>query len=241
MNVDINEKKYMMKTDPLHLEPRVVKLEAGLDILTKNVTDLTTAVRENAISLDSKLERLTVAVTEAAAPKKTDWSTIIAAVMMVLAVGAAALIPLNNTSQDNKTTIEKNHTTMIEHQKLDMHPVGWALVQRIEDQLKTHILNNEKEFKSHVDNDEKEIERIITHYHEELTFLRENFENQLKAAKDRNDQFNDKIYSRVVKLEDQNKFDSEREKDELQMWRQKAMGLSTPNAVVPLVPRDSSK
>ena len=40
-------------------------------------------------------------------------------------------------------------------------------------------------------------------------------------------------------MEDKNNVNEEREKDELQLWRQKAMGLNSPNAVVPLIPRDS--
>ena len=209
------ETENMNKYDPSYLEPRVVKLEAGLDILTKNVTDLTTAVRENAISLDNKLERLTVAVTEAAAPKKTDWSTIIAAVMMIMAVGAAVLIPLNNTAQENRAEILRLHSTMVEHTKLDMHPVGLALVQRMEENQKMHITE-----------DEKSLLEMRVHFHEEMDAELKTIRLVVEANQQKNDLHNDRVYGRVVKLEDQNRLDSEREKDELQMWRQRAMGLN---------------
>lgn len=258
MTPDIDNTKYMIKSDPLHLEPRVVKLEASLDILTKNVTDLTTAVRENAINLDIKLERLTVAVTEAAAPKKTDWSTIMAAVMMIMAIGAAVLIPLNNLTQDNKVAIERCHESLAGHIKIDMHPVGWALVQRLESKLDTHIDNNDKDFASHILSDQKEMTSHIAQATREHNLLSEKFQVEISSheklmdakfelikaeingIQGKNDLYIDKLFGRVQSLETERIKVSDNEHSELMKWRQKAMGLSSPNAVVPLVTREDT-
>lgn len=121
-----------------HLEPRVAKLEAGLDILTKNVTDLTVAVRDNSNNLENKLERLTIAVTEAQAPKKTDWSTIFAGAMFFLAIGSAVFWPLNQTTIDTKNKLEQSLELLADHQKQDQHPVGEAVVSRLEANFEKH-------------------------------------------------------------------------------------------------------
>lgn len=127
-----------------HLEPRVAKLEAGLDILTRNVTDLTVAVRDNSNSMENKLERLTIAVTEAQAPKKTDWSTIFAGAMFFLAIGSAVFWPLNQTSIDTKHELEQAMEILSDHQKQDQHPVGSAIVSRLETHFEKHEVESKK-------------------------------------------------------------------------------------------------
>ena len=239
-----------------HLEPRVAKLEAGLDILTRNVTDLTTAVRENSASMEDKLERLTIAVTQAQAPKKTDWSTIFAGVMLVLAIGSAVFWPLNQTSQDNKIRLEQYHESMVSHQKLDNHSVGAALVQRLEEQLKTHVENNQREFKAHVESDTKELaahaaQAIRDHadmkslFKEEVdTIFKFNeikhqlLEQKIATLKEKDETFLEKLFGRVIILEDARIRQYEKDTEELTQWRFKAMGLSSPDSVVPLIKRD---
>lgn len=130
-----------------HLESRVVKLEASLDILTKNVVDLSNAVRENASNLDNKLERLTVAVTQAQSPQKTDWSMIISAIFLILAIGSAVFWPLNQTSTNNKVEMKLLSEKFDEHNKLELHPVGNALVKRLEEFNKEQISKDNDELR----------------------------------------------------------------------------------------------
>lgn len=245
------------QTPTTHLEPRVAKLEAGLDILTRNVTDLTAAVRDNANNLEGKFERLTIAVTQAQAPKKTDWSTIFAGIMLVLAIGSAVFWPLNQVSQDNKARLEQYHSEIVEHQRLDNHPVGAALVQRIEGQLRDHVENNQKEFKAHVEQDEKELSElraqegrehtaIRTRFSEELAMQKELTEAKLKLVESEakgtqkyNELYIDKLFGRVQSLEAERIKTADNEHAELMQWRQKAVGLTSPDSVVPLVSREN--
>lgn len=206
------KKEIRMSTS--HLEPRVAKLETGLDILTRNVTDLTIAVRDNTANLDDKLERLTVAVTQAQSPRRTDWGTIISGVFLILAIGSAVFWPLNQTAQDNKTAILDLSLKFEQHQQLDNHPVGAILMNRVEEQVRTHISNNEKQN-----------EALLTHFHEEIVAAKEHLETQLKDSSKLQDMINERLIAKLLVLEEQNKLDVEREKDELTQWRMKAMGL----------------
>lgn len=203
---------FMANKDELHLEPRVAKLEAGLDILTRNVSDLTNTVNNLASNLDTKIEKLTVAVTEAKSPQKTDWSTIIAGVMLVLAIGSAVFWPLNQTTQESKQEILKLENQISSHEALNSHPVGMALINRLEEQAKTH-----REI------DEKDREMMRTHFHEELDLVTKNSEQLIKAVESKMDLHNDRIYARVVKLEDVLAHDRNAELNELRLWRIRAM------------------
>lgn len=206
----------MANRNEVHLEPRVAKLEAGLDILTKNVSDLTNTVNNLATNLDNRMEKLTVAVTEAKSPQKTDWSTIIAGVMLVLAIGSAVFWPLNQTAQDNKQELLKLENQITTHESLNSHPVGMALINRLEEQAKTH-----REI------DEKDREMMRVHFHEELDLVIKNSEQLIKSLSDKVDLHNDRLYARVVKLEDVLAHDRNAELNELRLWRLRAMNHDT--------------
>ena len=116
----------------IKLEPRVARLETGLECLTKAVNDIATSMRENYNSTNQKIDSLAIAVTNAAAPKKTDWGLFISGIGLILALGAAVLIPLNSATKDNKELINQYHESMVEHQKLPLHPVGQARIDDME-------------------------------------------------------------------------------------------------------------
>lgn len=119
----------------LHLEPRVARLETGLETLTRNVGELASSIRDNANATNIKLDSLAIAVTQAAAPKKTDWALFISIGFFILALGSAVFWPLNKGLQDNKDTLTQCLSSMVEHGKLDMHPVGQAKVIGLEKAL----------------------------------------------------------------------------------------------------------
>lgn len=121
-----------MNESTSHLEPRVARLETGLESLTKAVNDIATTIRDNNNSTNIKIDALAVGLANAAAPKKTDWGLFIAGIGLILALGAAVLVPLNNSTQDNKQSIEKYHEAMVEHMKLPLHPVGQARIDGME-------------------------------------------------------------------------------------------------------------
>lgn len=153
----------------LNLEPRVAKLEVGLDRLTEDVRSLASIVRDQGSTVEKQLSELAVSVTQAAGPRKTDWSTIISAILLIMTIGSAIFFPLNQIVQENKIAVENLSNLFHEHEKLDSHPVGNAILNRTE----------------------RELQNVI------------------------------------VKQEMKNEDDLNRLKDELQMWRLKAMGINT--------------
>lgn len=201
------------------LEPRVAQLEVGLDRLTDDVANLANVVREQGSQMEQEIQKLVVAVTQAAGPKKTDWSTIIAGVMLVLAIGSAAFWPLNQTVQETKVTMHEIEQKFDEHARIANHPVGEALINRLESQLAIH---EEWGTKNH--------NELKSHFHDEITELSKYYDQRLTALTEKVNLHNERLYGRVVELEKRNLIDDERERDELNLWRQKAMGLG--NSVI---------
>lgn len=207
------------------LEPRVAKLEVGLDRLTDDVRDLANVVRSQGANMEAEIQKLVVAVTQAAGPRKTDWQTIIAGIALVLAIGSAVFWPMNQTLGETKARVENYQESIIDHQRLDNHPVGAALLKRVEDQLSTHVINNERQFKEHVDNEKREFDLLKEHFNEKLAIQQKFFQSELSGIQNKNDLYIDKLFNRVLKLENLNDIASEKDKEELMLWRQKAMGL----------------
>lgn len=210
---------------PTYLEPRVAKLEVGMERLTDDVRNLAVVVREQGSQVEKQIQELIVAVTQASGPKKTDWSTIFAGLMLVFAIGSAVFWPLNQTSQDNKSSLAELHKDFISHGQLQLHPVGMALVLRIEENLRDHIVSNQREMSQHMVDAKDMHEALRAQFQERTELTSKIYELQLKELQNKVDLHNERIYGRVVRLEEQNRIDMEREKDELQMWRAKAMGL----------------
>ena len=208
--------RYIMDQKETHLEPRVAKLEAGLDILTKNVNDLTVAVRDVSTNLETKIEKLTVAVTEAAAPKKTDRSMIISACLLMMAIGSAVFWPLNQTSQNTKTDLQALELKFEEHQKLTLHPVGAAKIDNLEKDVAANKLeaitrNSALDIKI-----QRETQLMTDLVVSRLMDLDTRLQKELTLRGDLVDQ-------RLIRLE-QYKVDMlKMDQDELRNWRLKAM------------------
>jgi len=117
-----------------HLEPRVAKLELGMERLTDDVRDLAQVVRSQGQNMEGEIQKLVIAVTQAAGPKKTDWGTIIAGLALIMAIGSAAFWPLNQTVQENKQDLVRYEQKLSDHTQIEMHPVGRALIERLEKQ-----------------------------------------------------------------------------------------------------------
>jgi len=224
-------------SDP-RLEPRVAKLEVGLDRLTEDVRSLAGIVRDQGSNVEKQLQALTIAVTEAQAPKKTDWSVIISAVLLVMALGSAVFWPLNQTSQLNKDNIDKLAVKLDDHQRLDMHPVGLALVHRLEEQLQNHVQANAKEMADHNIRAQQDHDIIRKEFELELTSHVKLFDAELKGLSDTMSLYFERMDSRIKVLEEQNTLQCGKEHDELMLWRQKAMGL---NGVSEPPPQSSSR
>jgi hypothetical protein len=162
--------------------------------------------------MEQEIHKLVVAVTQASGPRKIDWSTIIAGVMLIMAIGSAVFWPLNQTSLDSKMAIQQLSQELNEHTNLQLHPVGNALVNRLEFQLQDHINNNTKMHQLLEESTKERIDLVI-----------QTLKSDIRAAESKTDLHNERLYSRVVKLEEKNSQDVENELAELRVWRFRAM------------------
>jgi hypothetical protein len=222
--------KFISKEEPIggvHLEPRVAKLELGMERLTDDLRDLAQVVRTQGTQIEQDIQKLVIAVTQASGPRKTDWSTIIAAAMLVLTIAGAAFWPLNQQVQELKNQQQLYHDSMIDHQKLDNHPVGTALVQRLEDQLKIHQQINEKEVANLVIQASRDHDSLQSQFRQELAFTERNLAGQVSAINSAIDLYTDKIHDRLLRLEATTEYNITADLDELRQWRLKAMNGDT--------------
>jgi hypothetical protein len=204
------------QTPTTHLEPRVAKLEAGLDILTRNVTDLTQAVRDNANNLEGKFERLTVAVTQAQAPKKTDWSMVISAVFLILALGSAVFWPLNQISQDNKISIQRLDSQIDAHERIEMHPTGLDKVKNMGEKYDTLVKDNQQNLDKLDKKLQRETELIANEIKSQVSSVSAKYDKEIQNLGDR-------LVNRMNTF-DQNQYNNmSKDLDELRMWRLKAL------------------
>lgn len=114
-------------------------------MLTKDVASLAQIVRDQGTSIEAQIRDLAVSVTQAAAPRKTDWQTLIALVMLIMAIGSAVFWPLNQTANDNKQAVQRMEQQFHDHSQLQLHPVGQALLGRVEAQVLDHMATNQRE------------------------------------------------------------------------------------------------
>ena len=134
-----------------HLEPRVAKLEVGLDRLTEDVRSLAGIVRDQGANVEKQLQSLTIAVTQAQAPRKTDWNIVISGGLLIMALGSAVFWPLNQTGQNNKDAIDRLTIKFEEHQAQPMHPVGQALMQHLEARVSLIVEQTIRDSERHKD------------------------------------------------------------------------------------------
>lgn len=247
MKKDFIENKRMPTINELHLEPRVARLETWAETLTKNVNELAQTMKEYSVDTNKKLDTLMVSVTQAQAPKKTDWSLFMSIAFFILALGSAVFWPLNKTSQDNKVALETMVNKFDTHQQLELHPVGKALLGRVENQMAEHVDLNNKTMADHQARDREEFVDMDKKLQTEYQLMNSKLETQVNALEARiqmeiklrdeisksretayetkQDLVNERIYARVVKLEELEKDRINKELDELRQWRQKASGL----------------
>lgn len=215
MNID-RIRTIMTNKKDSQLEPRVAKLETGLDILTQNVQNLTTAVRENSIAMEDKLERITIAVTQAQAPKKTDWSIVISGVLLIMAIGSAVFWPLNQTSQNNKDDLLRLEQKFDQHQSLTMHPVGEAKVETVENTLesiKTEIVSRDSALDSKI---QKEIVLSLQTTDTKINGLDIRIQREFNLK-------NEALDTRLKRMESYMEHQDQADFQELRNWRLKAM------------------
>ena len=112
-----------MKSDNQNLEPRVAQVEAGLGRLTEDMRELAGIVRTQGQQVESEIQKLVVAVTQASGPRKTDWSMLISLAFLIMALGSAVFWPLNQTAENNKNEIKDLQIKVEDHTMADRQMV----------------------------------------------------------------------------------------------------------------------
>ena len=238
--------KRMPSINDVYLEPRVARLETGLETLTRNVGELTISMRETSADTNRKIDALIVSVTQAQAPKKTDWSLFVSIGFLILALGSAVFWPLNQQTNDNKLEVRDIHTSFVDHTKMDMHPVGMAKIQALMksiDETKAELIIRDadldvkiqKETQLMTDLVSAKIVSLDSRLQSEMNLKNEVFDVKITAQFDKQNLVNDRMYARVLKLEEINSEEYSKNMDELRAWRAKANGLSAPIMMVPSV------
>jgi hypothetical protein len=157
-----------------------------------------------------------------------------------MALGSAVFWPLNQTSQNNKDAIGELILKFENHKALDSHPVSAVLLNRIEEQMASHILLNDRIIKEHIEQDNKEFASLDKKLQVEYGLMNAKIEAQIIAL-DSKLQLEIKLLNLAsdAKIDILNKSVNKRDDldmDELRAWRNKASGLSSPAAVVPVIP-----
>jgi hypothetical protein len=167
-----------------NLEPRIAKAETALESLARDVETLTADVKslahsinQQGVNFETQIRELTAAVTSAAAPKRTDWGTLISAFGLMLAIGASALSPLYLRVNDLQAAVEKEETYRIAHEKMKLHPVGETRIDYMEVMLKEATLRNALDVKTLESKMVREIEMIDAHHKSAMDVLRREFDD----------------------------------------------------------------
>ena len=232
-----------------YLEPRVAKLETGLEMLTRDVASLAQITRDQGGTIEKQLKDLAIGVTLAAAPRKTDWQTILAAIMLVMAIGSAVFWPLNQTAGNNKTALEALEAEYRNHTQLELHPVGKALLAKLQGELDTQvatirhdneiqIISWDGKFKLHDDMDRNEFKALDNKLQREFLLADKVLEQRQIAIEAQIATVNDKIGQRVSALEAVGNRQDAMDLLEVRAWRNKANGLNSPSSTVPLITKD---
>lgn len=123
-----------MPTDA-HLEPRVARLETGFEILTREVSTLAGVIRDHSRNVEGELNKLTVAVTQANSPKKTEWHTLIALAGLIMVIGSAVFFPLYQKIESNKEDTRALVTSLRAHELQSGHPVAMTEIKQLQSEL----------------------------------------------------------------------------------------------------------
>lgn len=204
-----------------HLEPRVAKLEAGLEMLTRDVASLAQITREQGTNIEKQIRELAVGVSEASAPRKTDWQSIFAALMLVMAIGSAVFWPLNQVTHQNQAAIAAVQNELTEHRMLKLHPVGETRVDNMEVRFSELSKANGAAIEAVDKKLQRETELLVNEIRTQVANVTVKYDREVQNLGER---LIGKLNEYDQNILEQNRRDLE----ELRMWRLKGMGLCSP-------------
>jgi hypothetical protein len=116
------------------LEPRVAILETNVEALTNNVQKLV----DHSEKVERSISELTVLLTKASAPRKTDWQTIISFVFLLGTVVSAIYWPLNmrmdfieQRQGDMQAKLQRETALITERTDKELQSLGDRLILRL--------------------------------------------------------------------------------------------------------------
>jgi hypothetical protein len=231
-----------------HLEPRVARLETSMEALTRNVDSLSTNVSQLTKTIDEKFSALQVGLANAQAPRRTDWGVLLSAGTLILALGAAVLIPINNASNDNKSSVQRLEQKFDEHAALPLHPIGQALVNGMQKLMDEREANYQTQHKLLDEKIQRETQLMTDLVSAKLIALDERLQKemslrdlalqtQLTGIVSKQELVNQRHFERIVRLETYNSEQISKDNDELRQWRVLAdhgeVKINTPVTVCP--------
>lgn len=137
-----------MKPSPTALEPRVAILETSVEALTNNVEKLV----EHSEKVERSISDLSVLITKASAPRKTDWQTIISFVFLLGTVVSAIYWPLNmrmdfieQRQGDMQTKLQRETALITERTEKELQNLGDRLLMRLNTSDAAHNADQQKD------------------------------------------------------------------------------------------------
>ena len=111
-----------------------------VDSLASNVQTIATTIREHAETTDKQINSLAVEIIKAGAPKQANWLGLISASVaistLLMAIGAAVLLPLNQRVEMIRNELMNLNAQCREHELLQLHPVGKSRIDALEIELR---------------------------------------------------------------------------------------------------------
>ena len=133
-------------------EPKVAKLEATIESITKDIASLTNAVQglsstigELARNTAEQFEKLAVGLSSASAPKRVDWQVLISGAVLCMTLVGAVIYPITLQIGNLKETHIRLQDIMYEHTMLPLHPIGAAKIDALQLSVDTRFASMTKE------------------------------------------------------------------------------------------------
>ena len=137
-----------MSTHVKELEPRVAILETSVEQLTNNVEKLV----EHSEKVERSISDLSVLITKASAPRKTDWQTIISFVFLLGTVVSAIYWPLNmrmdfieQRQGDMQAKLQRETALITERTDKELQNLGDRLILRLNTSDAAHNAYQQKD------------------------------------------------------------------------------------------------
>ena len=131
---------------------KVAKLEATQEACARDIVNLvavvhglSTTVTNLAQNTSAQIERLAVGLAAATGPRKTDWAVLVAAGVLVLAIGNGALSPITQRVSDLQDNQVRLRQQLEDHKMLPLHPVGQARIDILDRDVNEKLMALTKE------------------------------------------------------------------------------------------------